>query len=296
MANNDIYNEIQYPGPYQLAWAKFRADHVSWVCFCIVIFFIIVAIFAPLVAPYSPTEQNTDYVLLPPSWQNAGDVHFLLGTDDLGRDVLSRLIYGTQITFGLSLLVALAAMVVGLALGALAGMSKGIRASVFNHLLDTILSIPSLLLAIVIVAALGPGLFNTIWAVFLVLIPQFVHRTRIAVQNEFKKEYVTAARLDGANDFQILISSVFPNIIETIILQYSLAVSAAMLDVAALGFLGLGAQQGSPEWGAMLAGSIDLIYRASWLATLPGVTMFLCLLSVNTVGHGLRNALKQRSE
>lgn len=296
MANHDIYNEVAHPGPYMLAWGKFKSDHVSWISFCVVLFFIALAVLAPIITPYAPLTQHSQDVLLPPSWSNAGDVRYILGTDDLGRDVFSRLVYGCQITFGLSLLTALAAMLVGTALGALAGMSKGIRASIFNHLLDTILSIPSLLLAIVIVAVLGPGLPNTIWAIFLVLIPLFVHRTRQAIQAELKKEYVTAARLDGANNWQILFRSIFPNIVESIILQYTFAVSAAMLDIAALGFLGLGAQQGSPEWGAMLVASIDLIYRASWLTMLPGITMFLCLLSVNAVGHGLRNALKQRSE
>ncbi len=296
MPQNDIYNEVEYPGPYQQAWGKFKQNHVSWVCFCIVMFFIFVAVIGPFISPYSPYHQDTGYVLLPPSWQSAGNVHFLLGTDDLGRDVFSRLIHGTSLTFGISLLVAFGALVIGVSLGALAGMSKGIRSSIFNHLLDAILSIPSLLLAVVIVAILGPGLNNTIWAVLLVLIPQFVHRTQIVIRDELKKEYITAARLDGASEFHILKNSIFPNIIESIILQYSLAVSAAMLDIAALGFLGLGAQHGSPEWGAMLSDSIDLIYRASWLAILPGITMFLCLLSVNTVGHGLRNALKHRSE
>lgn len=296
MQNNQIYKEIQYPGPYQIAWSRFKADHISWVSFCLVAIFIFVAIFAPLIAPYSPYAQHNEHILHPPSWQTAGNVYFLLGTDDLGRDVFSRLLHGTQVTFGISLIVALIAMIVGCALGAMAGMSRGLRASFFNHLLDTILSIPSLLLAIIIVAILGPGLENTIWAVFSVLIPQFVHRTRIAIKAELEKEYVTAARLDGASDFHILTNTILPNIIETIILQYSLAVSAAMLDIAALGFLGLGAQHGSPEWGAMLADSIDLIYRASWLATLPGITMFICLLSVHTMGHGIRNTLKQRSE
>ncbi|WP_017446180.1 ABC transporter permease subunit [Gayadomonas joobiniege] len=296
MANNNIYDQNEYPGPYQLTWSKFKSDHPAWVCFYLVMGFIFVALFAPLIAPYSAMAQHPEATLLPPSWQTAGDVSFLLGTDDLGRDLLSRLIYGAQITFGLSLLVALVAMIIGVALGALAGASKGLKSSVFNHFFDTILSIPSLLLAIIIVAVLGPGLSNTIWAVLLVLVPQFVHSTRIAIQAELKKEYVTAARLDGANEWQILKNSVFPNIVETLILQYTLAVSTAIIDIAALGFLGLGAQQGSPEWGAMLSESIDLIYRASWLITLPGVTMFLSLLSVNTVGHGLRHALKSRSE
>lgn len=296
MPRNKIYDEHQFPSPFEQTWRDFRSNPIAWTAFCVAMFFVIVALFAPFLVPYSPYQQNPNDMLLPPSWSDNGDVQYLLGTDDLGRDFLSRLIYGTRLTFGSAMVVAFCAMVTGVALGSLAGLSKGIKSSFFNHLLDAILSIPSLLLAIIIVAILGPGLNNTIWAVFLALVPQFVHRSRLAIEKEQKKEYVTAARLDGANDWQILIYSIFPNIVDSLVLQYTLALSTAMLDIAALGFLGLGADPSSPEWGSLLSEGIDLLYRASWLVTLPGINMFLCLLSVNIIGNSLRRSLQHRVE
>ncbi|AWB67095.1 peptide ABC transporter permease [Saccharobesus litoralis] len=295
MANN-IYEEMTSPNPIAQIWRSYTKIHVAWISLWVVIAFSAIAILAPLIAPYSPFTQHPDSLLLPPSWNDAGSVYFLMGTDDLGRDVFSRLLYGTRLTFGSAVVVAFCAMLTGCAMGALAGMSRGVKSSIFNHLLDAILSIPSLLLAIIIVAVLGPGLNNTIWAVFLALVPQFVHRTRNAIAAEKKKEYVIATKLDGANDWQLLVHSILPNIINVIVLQFTFAVSVAMLDIAALGFLGLGADPSSPEWGALLREGIDLLYRASWLVTLPGIFMFSCLLCVNIVGSSLEKVLKFQSE
>lgn len=294
MPQNSVYEEDNFPSPFSQAWRNYRRDHIAWVCLWIVIFFTLVAAFGPLISPYSPYTQHPESLLLPPSWNDLGDARFLLGTDDLGRDFLSRLIYGTRLTFGSALVVAFCAMITGATLGAMAGMSKGLKSSFINHLLDAILSIPSLLLAIIIVAILGPGLENAIWAVFLALIPQFIHRTRSAIIQEIQKEYVTAAKLDGANNWQVLTHAIFPNIIDTMLLYFTFAVSTAMLDIAALGFLGLGADPSSPEWGSILRKGIDVLYRASWLVTLPGLNMFICLIAVNIIGNSMRKALKFR--
>ncbi|WP_111979126.1 ABC transporter permease subunit [Algibacillus agarilyticus] len=290
--SQNIYDEVTSPNPIAQIWRSYKNLHVAWISLWVVMIFSIIALLSPIIAPYSPYEQHPDFLLLPPSWNDAGNVNFLLGTDDLGRDVLSRLLYGTRLTFGSSLIVAFCAMLTGCAMGALAGMSRGIKSSVFNHILDAILSIPSLLLAIIIVAVLGPGLNNTIWAVFLALVPQFIHRTRNAIRQEKNKEYVIATKLDGANDWQLLSHSILPNIVNVIALQFTFAVSVAMLDIAALGFLGLGADPSSPEWGALLRDGIDLLYRASWLVTLPGIAMFICLLAVNIIGSSLEKVLK----
>jgi cationic peptide transport system permease protein len=153
-----------------------------------------------------------------------------------------------------------------------------------------------LLLAIVIVAILGPGLSNTLWAIIIVLIPQFVHITRNAVTQEFRKDYVLASRLDGASSFRILYHSVFPNILEKLISQATLAQSAAILDIAALGFLGLGAQIPMAEWGAMLKNGIDLFYIAPWTVYLPGLAILFAVVATNLVGEGMRHALKVSKE
>lgn len=294
MARIKIYQEEKVPGPLQELWRLLKANHIALVGLGCFSFLVLLTLFAPILSPYSPVEQHADALLLPPAWDDAGDSRFLLGTDDLGRDMLSRLMHGTTLTFGMSLLVVAAAMPIGVAIGAFAGLTKGVKSSILNHILDTVMSIPSLLLAIIIVAILGPGINNTLWAIGVVLIPQFIHAVRNAVREELKKDYVVASRLDGANNVQVLRYSVFPNIVDVIVVQTTLAFSVAILDIAALGFLNLGAQQPSPEWGAMLSGGLEFIYNASWNVTLPGFAIFFAVLSTNLVGDGLRAALRDR--
>jgi len=221
-------------------------------------------------------------------------VRFLLGTDDLGRDVLSRLMNGATYTFGLSVVAALITTVIGVLVGTFAGISRGIRSSFLNHLLDITLSIPSLLLAIIIIAILGPGLMNTVWAIILALLPQFIHSVRNLIVEELNKDYITAFKLDGASNWHILARGIFPNIYEHIVVIFTMALSTAILDISALGFLKLGAQPPTTEWGAILAENLGLIYLAPWTVGLPGVLLFLAVLSTNLVGDGLRQVLKER--
>jgi cationic peptide transport system permease protein len=259
-------------------------------------FLLIMAIFSPFLTPYDSTQNHLDALLLPPAWSAEGNISYLLGTDDLGRDMLSRLMHGTSLTFGLSIIAVICAALIGVFIGSFSALTKGIKSSILNHLLDVVLSIPSLLLAIIIVAILGPGYNNTLWAIILVLIPQFVHVTRNAVSEEFKKDYVLASKLDGASPQRILIYSVFPNIVDKIVIQATLAQSVAILDIAALGFLGLGAPIPMPEWGAMLSGGLDLFYLAPWTVYLPGLAILITVISTNLVGESLRHAIMQSKE
>lgn len=294
MAREKIYQEEEFPSPLLQLWYNFKQTHVVMIGFGCFLFLIFISILSPLIAPYSAVDSHLDSLLLPPAWSNEGDISFLLGTDNLGRDVLSRLMHGTSLTFGLSFVVVIISMVIGVVIGSISALTKGIKSSFLNHFLDVVLSIPSLLLAIIIVAILGPGLKNTLWAIIMVLIPQFVHITRNAVTEEFSKDYVLASKLDGAGSFRILTYSIFPNIIEKIIGQATLAQSAAILDIAALGFLGLGAPIPLPEWGAMIASSIDLFYIAPWTVYLPGLAILFSVIATNLVGEGMRHALKIR--
>ena len=296
MARDKIYLEEEFPSPLLQLWHNFRESPVVTIGFGCFVFLSVLAIFSPIIAPDSPVENHLDKLLLPPSWHNDGDVSFLLGTDNLGRDMLSRLMHGTSLTFGLSFIVVIISLVIGVFIGSLSALTKGLKSSFLNHFLDVVLSIPSLLLAIIIVAILGPGLDNTLWAIVMVLIPQFVHITRNAVEEEFQKDYVLASRLDGASSLRILYYSIFPNIIEKLISQGTLAQSAAILDIATLGFLGLGAPIPMPEWGAMLANGIDLFYIAPWTVYLPGLAILFSVVATNLVGEGMRHAIKQRKE
>lgn len=242
-------------------------------------------------APYGIDQQFLGYQLLPPSWSRYGEVSFFLGTDDLGRDVLSRLLSGAAPTVGGAFVVTLAAAICGLALGIFAGSTHGLRSAVLNHILDTLLSIPSLLLAIIVVAFAGPHLTHAMFAVWLAILPRMVRSVYSLVHDELEKEYVVAARLDGATTFNILWFAVLPNIAAGLVTEITRALSMAILDIAALGFLDLGAQLPSPEWGAMLGDALELIYVAPWTVMLPGAAIMVSVLLVNLLGDGIRRAI-----
>ncbi|ATC94049.1 ABC transporter permease subunit [Pseudoalteromonas tunicata] len=294
MAKFKLYDEEQNKSPIKQLWLSFKDNHIALVGLWLFLILAVLALLAPIISPYGINEQHGHALLLPPSWDDEGSVHFILGTDDLGRDMLSRLMNGATYTFGLSILAALITTIIGVFLGVLAGLTRGVRSSFLNHLLDVTLSIPSLLLAIIIVAILGPGLLNTVWAIILSLLPQYIHSVRNLVVQELNKDYITAQKLDGANKWQILTCGIFPNIYEQIVVIFTMSLSTAILDIAALGFLKLGAQPPTAEWGAILAQNLGLIYLAPWTVALPGILLFLAVLSTNLVGDGLRLALQKR--
>lgn len=291
-----LYYEEQNRGPLRLLWRNFMRQHSSVWALIAVSVLSLLALLAPLLTPHDPYLQDANLLLVQPSWQDGGMVRYPLGTDDLGRDMLSRLMLGATYTFGLAVFAVLGALILGLFFGAISGMSKGFKSSIFNHLLDLALTIPSLLMAIIIVAVLGPGILNTIWAIMLAVLPLFVHGVRNAIQHQLQQDYVTAYRLDGASDWQLFYSVILPNILEDIVLLCTMALSTAMLDIAALGFLGLGAQAPTAEWGAMIADALDSLYLSPWTVALPGLLLFAAVLSVNLVGDGLRKAMKKRRE
>ncbi|MBM7454788.1 cationic peptide transport system permease protein [Oceanisphaera litoralis] len=289
----NIYPELHVRSPREQAWELFRQNTLAMVGLWGLGLLSLLTLFAPWLAPYAPYEQFSQALLIPPSWADEGDIDFFLGTDDLGRDMLSRLMFGARLTFGNAILVVLVALLAGACIGIVGGMSKGFKASILNHFLDTLLSIPSLLLAIIFVAILGPGLFNTLTAITLALIPQFARAIYNAVSDEMQKEYIIALRLDGGTRWRILKLGVLPNLSDTIVSQTTRGLSAAILDITAVGFLGLGAQPPRPEWGAMLSHAIDLVYIAPWTVTLPGMAIVLSILVINMVGEGLRQTINE---
>jgi len=290
MLSNNIYQEQKIPTQWERAWQNFRSNSLAMFGLWCLFFLLIITFSAQFIAPYAPNQQVGE-LLMPPSWDPSGHVEFFFGTDDLGRDILTRLLLGSQLTFGYALLIALASSVIGIVIGVMAGMTRGLKSSFLNHILDTVLSIPSMLLAIIVVAYMGPGEVNILLAIWLALIPRFIRAVYTAVHSEVEKDYIIAARLDGANDFYLLYNSILPNILTVITTEITRAISIATLDIAALGFLGLGAQAPSSEWGAMLGDSIELIYLAPWTVTLPGLAITFSVLVVNLVGEGLRQAI-----
>jgi len=260
----------------------------------IIILAVIVAIMASIIAPYSPTAVNTNALSLPPAFIEGGNSLHPLGTDDLGRDLLSRLIYGSQVSLAVGFCVVILSLVTGTFFGVLAGYYGGWADKIIMRVTDLIMCLPSILFAIVIVAVLGPGIVNAIVAVSIVAIPNFVRIIRAQVMVEKNKQYVMAARLFGANDFRIMFMEILPNCLAPLIVQATLGFSDGILNVAALGFLGLGAQAPMSEWGTMLSDARNYIESAPWMVTLPGLCILVIVLSFNLLGDGLRDALDPR--
>ncbi|MEO6014449.1 MAG: ABC transporter permease subunit [Devosia sp.] len=254
---------------------------------------VLIAILAPIIAPYDPTLQFKDALLRGPVWDkdHNGSWQFILGTDAVGRDMLSRLMHGARFSLVIGVFVVTLSLVGGITLGLLAGYFRGWVDTVIMRVMDIILAFPSLLLALVLVAVLGPGLVNAMLAIALVLQPHFARLVRAAVMAEKNREYVTSAKLAGAGHFRLMLITILPNCLAPLIVQATLSFSNAILEAAALGFLGLGAQPPTPEWGTMLATAREFIIKAPWVVTFPGICILVTVLAVNLIGDGLRDAL-----
>jgi ABC-type dipeptide/oligopeptide/nickel transport system permease subunit len=255
---------------------------------------LIIALFAPLLAPHNPTEVFPDALRLPPSFLEGGKAGFFFGTDDIGRDLLSRLIYGSRISLSVGFSVVVLALTCGTILGVMAGFYGGFIDKTIMRLTDLIMSLPSILFAIVIVAVMGPGITNAIIAVSIVAIPNFIRIIRAQVMVEKNRQYVSAAKLFGASNFRIMFIEILPNCMAPLIVQASLGFSDGILNVAALGFLGLGAQAPMSEWGTMLSDARSYIESSPWMVTMPGLCILVTVLSFNLLGDGLRDALDPR--
>lgn len=253
----------------------------------ILVALVAVAAAAPEVAPHGPAEQFRDNFLAPPFTTRM----FPLGTDSLGRDILTRLIYGARLSLLIGVVVVALSLTGGTLLGLIAAFTRGTADVAIMRLMDVLLVFPSLLLAIVVVAILGPGLTNAMLAVAVVQLPAYVRLARAAALGELAKEYVIATRSAGAGTVHLMLSVVLPNCLAPLIVQATLGFSAAILDAAALGFLGLGAQPPTPEWGTMLADALQFYQRAWWLLTFPGVAILVTVMAFNLLGDGLRDAL-----
>jgi dipeptide transport system permease protein len=279
------------PHPLVEFWRYFRLNKGALLGLAVIAALCLVAAFADQLSPHPPAEQYRDALLAPPVWQEGGSWKFVLGTDDVGRDMLARLIHGARVSMLVGVSVIALGLLVGVALGLLAGFFPGPADIAIMRAMDMLLALPALLLAIVVVAILGPGLFNAMLAVSIVVLPGFARLTRAAVLTELSKDYVTAARMTGAGLPRLMFLTVLPNCLAPLIVQATLGFSTAILDTAALGFLGLGAQPPTPEWGTMLSDALQFIQRAWWVVTFPGFAILLTVLAFNLMGDGLRDAL-----
>lgn len=283
--------ELKPLSPLQEFWKYFSANRGAVGGLVYIGLIIVIAVLADFIAPYSPIEQFRDALLVPPSWAEGGNSAYLLGTDAVGRDILSRLIYGARLSLFVGMLVVTISLGVGILLGLIAGYCRGRTEMVIMRLVDIMLAMPSLLLAIAIVAIMGPSILNASISIAVVSVPHYVRLTRASTITEMSRDYVTASRIAGAGPLRIMFNTVLPNCLAPLIVQATLGFSNAILDMAALGFLGLGAQPPTPEWGTMLADARQYVQSAWWVVTFPGVTILTTVLAFNLMGDGLRDAL-----
>lgn len=273
-------------------WHTFSRNRGALAGLGVFLFLVLVALLAPVLAPYHYAERFADSVQLPPVWQHGGLWRFPLGTDAIGRDMLSRLMYGTQYSLLVGIVVSSAALVAGVIFGVVSGFCGGKVDIVIMRVMDILLAFPSLLLALVLVNIVGKGLQGAIIATAIALQPHFVRLARAAVMAEKNREYVIAARLAGAWPLRLMFKTILPNCMAPLIVQATFAFSNAILDVAALGFLGLGANAPTPEWGTMLADAREFVTTDKWwMVTLPGLAILILVLAINLAGDGLRDAL-----
>ena len=285
--------EVQLEAPSGLwrdAWARLRRNPGALIGFALVGIFVIVAVFAPLIAPSDPRAQ--DLAALGGRCCPGPSADHIFGLDALGRDEFSRVVYGARYSLLIGVVAVSVGLSIGLLLGSIAGYVGGLVDSVVMRLMDIMLSIPSLLLAIGIVAMLGPGLFQIMIAVGATQIPVFARLLRGSILAQRENDFVLAARAIGVPGRSILAAHILPNAISPVIVQGTLAVATAIIEVAGLGFLGLGPQDpATPEWGTMLTGTVRYLQTAPHLALIPGAAIVVSVLGFNLIGDGLREAL-----
>ncbi|MFP1869193.1 dipeptide ABC transporter permease DppC [Lonsdalea quercina] len=277
--------------PLQAFWHDFRRNKGAVVGLVYIMIMLLIAIGAGILAPHSPSEQFREALLAPPVWQDGGSWKFLLGTDDVGRDMLSRLMYGARLSLLVGCMVVTISLLFGTVLGLISGYFGGLVDAAIMRQVDIMLALPSLLLALVLVAIFGPSIVNAAIALVFVSLPHYVRLTRAAVLLEANRDYVTASRVAGAGALRQMFINIFPNCLAPLIVQASMGFSNAILDMAALGFLGMGAQPPTPEWGTMLSDVLQYAQSAWWVVTFPGLLILLTVLAFNLVGDGLRDAL-----
>ncbi len=280
--------EPKQRGQWAEVWRRLKRNRMAMFGFAVILIIVLTAIFADVIAPYSFREQNLRRIAESPSMDH------LLGTDELGRDIFSRIIYGTRISLQVGFVAVSISVIAGGFLGALAGYYGNKLDNVIMRFMDILLAIPSILLAIAIVSAFGGGLVNVMIAVGISSIPVYARIVKASVMSIKEQEFIEAARAVGARDLRIIFKHVLPNAMAPIIVQGTIGVANAILSAAGLSFIGLGIQPPTPEWGAMLSGGRMFIRTAPHIATFPGVAIMITIFALNLLGDGLRDALDPR--
>jgi dipeptide transport system permease protein len=284
------------PSVWRRAWQEIRSSAVSLVAFWVIAFFVFVAIVSIFWTPHDPLAVNlVDAKLIPPAFMDGGTYRYLLGTDASGRDLLSRLMQGSQLSLIVGFVPVCLSLVLGVPFGLVAGYAGGKVDELIMRVNDVFLAFPSILLALIVVAVLGQGVFNLMIAVGIAHAPTFARVVRGAVMSQVRQDYVQAATSLGARRPRIVIRHIFPNIVNALIVIFTIAFASALLEAAGLSFLGLGVRPPTPEWGSMLADGKEYFMDGWWMILAPGICIFLVVISLNILGDNLRDALDPRA-
>jgi ABC-type dipeptide/oligopeptide/nickel transport system permease subunit len=275
-------------------WIELRSRPLALLGGIVVVLYLLAALFAAQISPHDPTRGNLRVRLLPPAWQAKGDPSYLLGTDDQGRDLLSRIIFGSRVSLLVGLLSVGISVAVGTGLGALAGYYRGALDQILSRFADLLLAFPFLIFAIGMMAFLGPGFWNLILALTFKGWVEFFRLVRGEMFAEKPKEYVEAAKVVGQSHLVIIGSEILPNIIQSVFVLGTLRMGFMIIMEASLSFLGLGIQPPTPAWGSMVASGRDYLLTAWWVSTLPGIAILILVLAINLFGEGLRDILDPR--
>jgi len=270
-------------------WYKLKQNKMTWVGMIILAFIILLSIAAPLITPYDPVKINIAEKFQPPSWNH------WFGTDEVGRDIFTRILYGARLSLGFGILVIVVAAVVGLVIGTISGYFGGIVDQIIMRIVDMVLAFPNLILAMALAAVLGPNLQNAMIAIAIVKIPVYIRLARSEALVIKEKLFVKSAETFGIKRSRIIIKHIIPNAVSPVIIQATLDVGDAILLIATLGFLGLGAQPPTPEWGAMISAGWTYLLTYWWYPTFPGLFLFLSSGALNLIGDGIRDVLDPKS-
>ena len=272
------------------AWRTLSSNALAMVGLAIIVMLVLMAIFAPLIATHAPNAQDLAGRLRPPGWQG-----HILGTDELGRDIFSRIVYGARVTLYIVALVAVTAPVFGLIVGTVAGTLGGWTDRILMRITDIFLAFPRLILALAFVAALGPGIVNAVLAIALTAWPAYARVARAETLTVRRSDYIAAARLQGASTLRIITGHIMPMCLSSVVVRVTLDMAGIILTAAGLGFLGLGAQPPLAEWGAMISTGRQYLLSHWWVATVPGIAILLVSLGFNLLGDALRDVLDPRA-
>ncbi len=287
-----VSQPVPWYNPPKIARAVFNAKRYPVVPVAILLFFLVIpAVFAPLVAPHDPLKGSLSKRLKPPAWAEGGSIEYPLGTDKMGRDLLSRMIYGARISLLVSFMTVIVGGSMGTALGLISGYFGGKIDTLIMRLVDITLSLPTILLALVLVSALGPSFGTVITVIALIIWARYARQARAETLTVREQDFVARARVAGASHTRIMLRYIFPNIVNTLVVLATLQVGSIILLESTLSFLGVGIPRPTPAWGVMVADGRELIVTAWWVSMFPGIGIMLTVLSLNLFGDWLRDHL-----